>query len=391
MGPELTLLLEICAKARNLKTNKSFPMRRVDLDEKKFIQLLDRHMVCELAYRGIKHFPGILSEQCMTLLKRKVMGRQVRKGIVLREWQKVTSCLETAGIPLLSIKGPALSLQLFGDPSERDFGDLDFIVDVKNRDMEELTTILQTIGYTDHNSFLTYEQRQFLNRKSIHRIFENRNTGMNIEIHSKELESLRNLLNLNVNTLFLQSEPVTWNSFEYLTPCKEDHTLIVIAHGAKHAWYSLRWILDAAAIFQNHWNINWRHIDSKIKQFGLERIVLSTVTLIHRFCGIEIDENPMINNTPSTFRVRKLSSYAYRQLKREHISKTEKWGLLRLLSKYTLFLKKEVFYKINVLRAYTVPNDKDLSVVRLPYSLSFLYYFMRPFLLILRWTRSALR
>lgn len=49
------------------------------------------------------------------------------------------------GIPALIVKGPALAMQAYGDPTMRSYGDLDFLV--RQRDIRRATESLQAAGY----------------------------------------------------------------------------------------------------------------------------------------------------------------------------------------------------------------------------------------------------
>jgi hypothetical protein len=143
-------------------------------------------------------------------------------------------------------------------------------------------------------------------------------------------------------------------------------------HGSKHAWSRLVWISDVAHLLATFPTLDWSRINHDARRFGLRRAFALGVLLAHRVCAAQV---------PPEILERFLNDRAARRL--------------------TLALEKILFdnpgafpagrvpYNVQILDrtdrlliflspGFFHPNERDFAFVRLPRSLRWLYFFIRP-------------
>jgi len=148
--------------------------------------------------------------------------------------------LEREGIEVVVLKGPAVGVAAYGDPSLRSFADVDLLV--KRNDLVAARSVLQALGYTPnyapgHEQLLINEQHAL----------EFSDSRMMVELHWTLLE--RHLrFHVNEADLWARSVRVqcAGRSIKVLAP--HHLFLFLAAHGAKHEWERLRWICDIAQL-----------------------------------------------------------------------------------------------------------------------------------------------
>ncbi len=154
--------------------------------------------------------------------------------------QQVFAAFESAGVPALTFKGPALAALAYGNVALRDFCDLDLYVPPTR--VHNAIAALQEIGYN-------YQ----------------RPLSANVQRADYEL-TLINHRQVQIDLHWRFSPPYLWNfddagaldrSIEVrLTPdqppirtlCPEDHLLYLAIHAAKDCWSTLRSVTDPAAL-----------------------------------------------------------------------------------------------------------------------------------------------
>jgi Uncharacterised nucleotidyltransferase len=109
-----------------------------------------RHGVAPLVYRGLRALgpvetlpeaAGQLRERCRALY----VGNVARNMRLFAELERILGPLRRAGIPVILLKGAAMTRPLFGDIGLRHMGDLDVLVPVDAR--QPALAVLRALGY----------------------------------------------------------------------------------------------------------------------------------------------------------------------------------------------------------------------------------------------------
>ena len=146
------------------------------------------------------------------------------------------------GIDSLVLKGPAVGVAAYGDPSLRSFDDIDLLV--RRQDLERARDLLTTIGYArqyepSHESFLIDQ----------HHALEFSNSRTRVELHSALLERYLRLT-IPENDLWNGDLRIQCAGGTLRVLAQHHLFLFLCAHGAKHEWERPRWIRDIAQLLQ---------------------------------------------------------------------------------------------------------------------------------------------
>src|ERR1035437_1003389 len=115
------------------------------VDWMEYLRLVDRHRTPALSWAALRRVPGlVIPEPAKKELQRRSDAcrmQAVRDSLKLVE---VLKGFHSAGIPVMTLKGPLLSLELYGDVGLRQSSDLDLMVTPE--DLAKAQACLENMG-----------------------------------------------------------------------------------------------------------------------------------------------------------------------------------------------------------------------------------------------------
>ena len=257
LGTEL--LLALCAPGRGL-VPRSDPgdvalslspvAHRVD-----FRALAERHKVQGPLARAVERraagepaiaalFPGPERER----LRLGAAATRSFRALLVHEWGRVEEGFRKEGLRALVIKGPALSLQLYDDPLEREFRDLDLLL--RAPDLQVAARILSSMGYDAADEDLPglpEKRRAWASSASHHLVMKKAGRPFFFELHGVAEDSM-GLELPGAGDAFRRAVILERDGIRYPTLGAEDQALAAFLHAARHQWCALQWLLDSAVI-----------------------------------------------------------------------------------------------------------------------------------------------
>ena len=168
------------------------------------------------------------------------------------------------------------------------------------------------------------------------------------------------------------------NNYELKTFSTENLLILLTIHCARHNWSCISWICDISELIQHH-KISWSEVMENASKLGVMRILLITLSLVKDLFGPEFPDE--INDLFIDDVVHDINIQIQNRLFRgKHHS-------LTIFDRTYLDLKKRESMKMglkDVLCSILKPTYEDFRELPLPSRLFFLYYIIRPFLLIRR-------
>lgn len=205
--------------------------------------LAGRHGIAPLAGQRILEECGdLLSDNQIDTVKRVVFSALKTLMPAQDILEKALCALGKAGVEVMPIKGPALGEFLYGDPTLRQFGDLDLLVHPK--DLTMARDIIISLGFAP----LTGDWVSLPHippERGRHYHFMNRNNNTHLELHWEVaypgFAGRFSAMNLweNIHYRYFQGLRISWPSNEALL-------LFCAIHGARHGWSRLMWVSDVA-------------------------------------------------------------------------------------------------------------------------------------------------
>lgn len=362
--------------------SKDFQAKRQEVFGKvewnRFLQLAVHHRVYPILYVKLKPFSSYIPDSVMKELEANYRRNTFEMLRLSAEMDNISARLQTAGIRVLQLKGPALAADLYGAISSRTSADLDIMIDMK--DLSLADQILHGAGYQKDDYIQT-----ILNDwkwRHHHLTYLDPARGIKLEVHwrlnpgpGKEpaFEELWKRRRLSLAS----SAPA------YLLG-KEDLFMFLVSHGARHGWSRLRWLTDIKQMLQQQ--MDWSFLLMLLRKYGCLHIGGQALILASELLDASVPQ--AMRHASHHGRARILTRAATFYLKEmihlhspplpEHVDAYHKRYLFKLMP-----LKQKLLFLISLLHPYY----EDAETMPLPAFLHFLYFPLRPIL----WTWRKLK
>jgi hypothetical protein len=258
------------------------------IDWSYLVQAAFRHRVVPLLYLNLRTIcPEFVPPPVLRQLQTAFQSNAVRNLTVTRELVRLLRLLQAQGIPAIPLKGPFLSVSLYGDLALRQFNDLDILVPEQH--MPAARAVLVAQGYQPHLSLVPAQEAARLHRLRYHYHLVHEKSGLILELH------------WGLDAPYLAFPPAAaclWDrlvtvSFAGITvsslPAVE-LLLFLCAHGAKHSWERLGWICDIAQFVRVHQDMDWTAIMAQAQQLRHQRLLALGLSLANEFLGAVVPE-----------------------------------------------------------------------------------------------------
>ena len=358
---ELELLLKLCLRQ---------PVEiSGELDWDYFDRLVSQHRVQPLLIRGIRQYGGELPGE---LSKYKAQQSKFAAASMaqLQALSAVNAAFADAGIRLISMKGPMLSVELYGDPSLRTSRDLDLMV--AGEDLERAGELLTRIGcIRDLNvTTATPLRRKFYARieNEKHRVY---NWGdICLELHWKSGYQTEE----SFDGLWSRREERQLMGRPIAVLGAEDRYPALFIHAAEHGFLRLRWLLDLYELRRKpdfDWARLYRHMASR----GIGELAVLAHMVMQRL-GLPGMED-FCPDGASESEVRKAAALCERVLPllvAERRPGDPEWRA------YDRLLPNAVYGRTKWQRLLTIlgPSKYEYELIDLPDGLFWMYFLIRP-------------
>lgn len=161
---------------------------------------------------------------------------------------RIVKRFQSENISLLSIKGPVLSYQLYGDFTKRSSNDLDFLVD--ERQLEHALQLLRAEGYEPDGIMpQSPKQKKAYLKARHHYTLYHREKKITLELHWKLLAGAVHKT-WTLQTLLPYTEKLTFTETPVLVLNDLYLALYLCVHGSRHSWFRLFWLHDLLSLIE---------------------------------------------------------------------------------------------------------------------------------------------
>jgi len=300
----------------------------------------------------------------------------VRNRLLARGLGTILGRFAQAGIPVIPLKGVALAESLYGDMSLRVCSDVDILV--PRPTVGHAVELLQADGFrgadryhagaTDIDLLLRSNMEYCLDSPpaSFHYV---------LELHWDIAWRWRADSEM-VEHLWADARPGTVLGADAWVLSPEWELLYLAFHAARHRWSALKWLVDIHEICVRG-GLDWAGVEDRARRFGLERALHLTLAACRTLLGTPLPPALARHAPPGRLRVLRAAPVTI-------------GGWQETLSAVWLF--SQPVDKLRYLgRLLLRPTLTEWSLVRLPSSLRFLYYGLRPLRLGLTSSRAMVR
>lgn len=358
LSPEMRLMLFCCTPGASRNPGNHDTGNRVDrgavpgVDWDAFYRLTRFHKVIPAVSDAVQSFPSVPPDVAARFKKTRDTER-LRALSLMGETVRLSKQLDQTGVRAIVLKGPVLALQLYGDISMRDAGDIDLLVNTRH--LDSIHRLMTGNGYHVHPKedarFFSSPRARKHHLKWFHHItYKHGEKKMRVEFHYRLFK------NPVLYPLDMEALPDRARVFRHggtglrlLPPL--DNLLYLFVHGAVHQWYHAKWLLDISRLMGVQ-TVDWDALFNHASGLGLERTAVQGVRLAHSLLDTPIPGQfpPGVWNKTNSKSVAKLTRSAALMISRSGgrmLPQPEFFSLER--KPYMLRLKKSMAYKIRQL------------------------------------------
>lgn len=363
---ELALLLEFIQKETENPEWSFNNLENIDWDY--FLQLSRHHRLYPILYSKIKDVSGIPSSVVQTLFQ-EYKANTIQMLALCGEMDRVSRLFNEHQIPLLFMKGPVIANDIYGNLSLRTSRDLDILISPSHFEIAD--KLLLGLGYVKETVPFLLDIWKW---RGYHIVYTHPEKKVVLEVHWR-LEPLPwkqpafDELWKRKRVSHLTSTPVYYLG-------EEDLYLYLMAHGARHGWFRLRWVMDIDQMVRRGYNFERAvPLFNKYKKSHIGGQALILASELFK-TPIDSDLKKLMQREDAKELAQNAIEFIIQIDSLENISSTDSF------KKYNRSLNrwKQIYDKLILI----FPTFSDFETLKLPKPFHFLYYPLRPFLAIVR-------
>ncbi|MFB6801739.1 nucleotidyltransferase family protein [Peribacillus butanolivorans] len=391
ISKELRLLLEILSAENNLNRVSSENELFTDIDWDEFLRLARHHRVYPLIYSKIKNIDeALIPLEIIQTFYQEYKTNTYQMLQLSGEMGQVSKLFSENQIRLLFLKGPVIAADIYGDISLRNSKDLDILIPIT--DLKKAEEILLNNGYEregisafDDWKWMKHHVSYFHPLKKVH-----------IEIHwrlhpppAKEPK---------FSELWKRKRVSTIASYPIYFLGKEDLVLYLMAHGARHGWFRLRWLVDIDQIIRKGTVLENNNLLTKyhLQHHFFRQALILTSQLLDTPINKEMQKFTTGKHSKKSAQMAILYivEMGYLHINHNNVVGEPNSNSLMLnlqesfMNRYLFSMKSNLQKLIFVVQLF-YPSSDDAMTLKLPKPFRFLYFPLRPFLWIWRKTRKS--
>ncbi len=376
-------LLLLCARTRLTpdQHQRAEQLLAGPVDWSVVLQQAQRHRTWPLLYR---HLCGDFKSVVPAGVRER-LGAYGRKLALftLQQTQEMIHLMrafEGAGIQALPFKGPVLGVQVYGDATLRQFGDLDVLV--PRADVPRAEQLLAGRGYAPYKPMTAAEAERYLDIEKSREYVGER--GL-VELHWNFMHPMHGL-QIDAEAVRRRTAPLTVGGATVPAPSPEDLLVYLCAHGSKHFWERLSWICDVAECLRTYKSeMNWAVALARADELHARRMLLLGLRLAARLLEAPVPAE-LLRRAAASAAVNQLTATVCGDLflePEDAEARFDEAGVEMKHARFHLLMRERVrdrlpYYR-HLAQLAVTPTPRDRALLPLPPRLSFLYYVLRPF------------
>ncbi|MBP2657632.1 MAG: hypothetical protein H6Q69_664 [Firmicutes bacterium] len=392
LSPELRLLL-LCSNIKNRDKNLDAinKLTSFKFDWSLFTHLAIHHRVYPQAYNYLSKIAyPVVPKNVISALAKLDQDNKSNTLRVVTESIRILRAMDQCGIRVIVLKGFPLAQQLYGDITLRTSRDLDLLISPE--DIGETRKIIEMRGYIWSQSVAKITSVDLEKWMKLEKNFEywHPKLGVSVEVHWR-LDCRGMDLPMNIIENNLTSMKMFGQSINMLG--KEELLLYLVIHGAIHAWFRVKWLLDIDVLIKKG-EFSWAKVYQLADNFGVKSILNQTLFLVRELFETSLPK-AVTNKVDADIQAQVLAIMGLRFITDSHFNTTksikEKIIFLCRQKNYEFRLNDGWRRQLSCIGRYFSPTNEDLELISLSGHLYFFYYIISPFTWFYRRTRNVMR
>ena len=352
-----------------------------NIDWNELLQIARRHGVLPLLYWQLKDIcPKVVPPNVLAQLQENFSTNAKKNLALTAELLKIIKLFQQNGIPIIPFKGSILAISVYKDLGLREFVDLDILV--PEQFVLESSKLLKLQGYEpDFNISDTQiiDYAKVNNEQMYWHECKQVTVDLHWELLPKPFPSYSTLAWSSKEQVYLGSTAVQSISAETLL-------LFLCAHGAKHSWSPLKFLVDIAELIRSCPDLNWDLIEEQSEKLGNKKVLFLGLYLCQTLLGTVLPD-PLVRQLQANQPIKNLALQVQQQMFLPNNQVNNVFDKNNIYVR-TLSFKERLWFYFRVLMT---PTLIELTMVSLPTWLFSLYYLLRPIRLFVKYTLMKLK
>jgi hypothetical protein len=336
----------------------------------------------------IQAAPVAIPADSLNLLRQRAREIAVRNLSLTQELLRLVQSLSQIGVKAIPFKGPILAAMAYQNVAMREFLDLDILV--PKAQLAEARELLLQQGYQQAQAQAGEKEPQHV-ESQLGCDFFRPDGRISVELHWSFLQKW---LGFEVDLARLWQ---AHDRFELagttVRSLPADITLLYLcAHGTKHRWSRLCWVVDIERVLRRVPILDWNALLVLAERIGCRRNFFLGFHLVHQLLDVPIPlsvERAMRWDINAAWMARRLCMNMFRP-SHEKRAKQSKWRTDWFYLRSQERLQDRLCYLRFFAQWLFLPSRKDREWVKLPTRLAWLYVVLRPFRVLVETCRPRL-
>jgi hypothetical protein len=314
--------------------------------------------------------------QPLEVLRQQFRANAARNLFLTQELLSLVSEFDAEGIEVIPLKGPLLAMTAYGNVALREFLDLDVLV--RKQHLNRAGQLLMRCGY-QQPAVQTGEHQSIHIEAQLGCDFLRGDGKASVELHWSFLQKWLGF-EVDLDALWRMPEHVSVGGVNVRSLPAEIALLYLCAHGSKHRWIRLAWVVDVAQLLRAHPGLDWDELLKTAKRIGSRRTLFLGLHLARTLIGVDLPEK-VLTQIERDDSVHALAHEICRVLfsagtqDGNHSGEwSRNWFHLRTKERW----KERLRYLRYLSGWLLLPSPKDKQWIALPARLGWLYIFLRP-------------
>jgi len=327
-----------------------------------------QHGILSLVYKTIKKLQPDMKNLLLALHPHYLSTVQSNMSMSAT-LLKVLNLFKENNIKALSFKGPSLAQMAYGDITLRQFGDLDILI--HKEDIKKIEALCISMGYKPYYD-LTEVQKEVWYTYAKDMVFYHPVNKSVIEMHWLLLDA-DFPLQVDLDAIWKDTNTVEINRHPVQTFSSDALLLYLCVHGSKHLWERIVWIKDIDLMIRTQ-NIHWDSLLLDAKKNNLKSMLFLGLHLAKLLFNTPLPKNieVLLENEKV---LSALSDFVFLNWEKEQSMFQNTRAMLKFFP--TFSTKYRYLHKVII-----KPSNHEYRFIALPKGLYWVYYFIRPYLLL---------
>jgi hypothetical protein len=345
-----------------------------DLDWAYVLEMSRAHGVSSLICFNLEvNAPDLVPQEIRKVFKARFKVNADRNLFLTQELLRLVQEFRKSGIGMIPFKGPLLAITAYGNVALREFLDLDILV--QKKDLCRARELLARRDYLSRASQFT--ESYLTSQLGCEHIRADGRVA--VELHWSLVQKWLGF-HVNLEAIWAAPQQIMVGPVPVPVLPADITVLYLCAHGTKHCWNRLLWVVDVAEVLRARPELKWGRLLTLAESSGCQRTLFIGIHLAKILLGASIPEHVWVRvmqDKSAVLLARNLGEQMFlppNEAARNRLG----WGRDRFHLRTKERWSEKFVYLCQMARFVVQPSDKDRHWIHLPRQLNWLYLVLRP-------------